>query len=145
MRYITLKHCLVAVWMKVQLDAARTSHLCGCQLRLQEHQGSHKNDKGFLMGRPVAPRPSGKHVGLDLTWLDAETCAVYTPGIMRYIGDDTNASEMIQVMSPLGRWDWGWGWGRCLEFEVCNGLKAWLYLIDNWSLINRMIRLLIVW
>ena len=27
------------------------------------------------MGRPVAPKPSGKHVGLGLTWLDTETSA----------------------------------------------------------------------
>ncbi len=31
-----------------------------------------------------------------------------------------------------------------LEVEVRNGLKAELHLIDNWSLINRMIRPLIV-
>ncbi len=31
-----------------------------------------------------------------------------------------------------------------LEFEVRNGLKAGLYLIENWSLINRIISPLIV-
>ncbi len=53
--------------MKTLLDVARASSLCGRQLRLQKHQNSDNNDKGRLMGRPVALRPSGKHVGLDPT------------------------------------------------------------------------------
>ncbi len=61
--------------MQALLDAARTSPLCGRQFRFQKRQGSDENDKGILVGRPVAPRPSGEHVGLDLTWLDAETSA----------------------------------------------------------------------
>ncbi len=66
MKCITLEHPLVAVWMKVQLDAAKISPLCGRQLCLQKRQGSDENDKSFLVGRPVAPR-SDKYVGLDLT------------------------------------------------------------------------------
>ena len=31
-----------------------------------------ENDKGLLVGKPVAPRPRSKHVGLSLTWLDVE-------------------------------------------------------------------------
>ncbi len=50
--------------MKALLDAARTSPLCECQLRLQESQND-ENDKG-LGSRPVAARPD-KYVGLDLT------------------------------------------------------------------------------
>ncbi len=53
--------------MKALLDRARASLLCGCQLCLQERQGSDENDKGLLVGKPVAPRPSDGHVGLDLT------------------------------------------------------------------------------
>ncbi len=53
--------------MQVLLDAARTSPLCGHQLRFQERQGSDENDKDLLVGRLVAPRPSNEHVGLDLT------------------------------------------------------------------------------
>ncbi len=52
--------------MKALLDAAGAFPLCGRQLRLQERQGSDKNDKSLLVGRPVAPRPSSGHVGLDL-------------------------------------------------------------------------------
>ncbi len=80
--------------MKVLLDAARTSPLCRRQLRLQKRQGSDENDESLLVGKLVASRPN-EYVGLDLTWLDAETSAVYTSGIMRRIGDDTNASEMM--------------------------------------------------
>ena len=32
-------------------------------------------NKSLLVGRLVAPRPSGKHISLGLTWLDAETFA----------------------------------------------------------------------
>ncbi len=35
-----------------------------------ERQGIDKNEKGLLVGRPVASRPD-KYVGLNLTWLDA--------------------------------------------------------------------------
>ncbi len=69
---ITIKHFLVALWMKVLLDAAKTSPLCERQLRLQESQND-ENDKGFG-SRPVAPRPD-KYVGLNLTSSDAETSA----------------------------------------------------------------------
>ncbi len=69
-KYITLKHSLVAVWKKALLDATRTSPLCKRQLRLQESQND-ENDKG-LDSRPVALRPD-EYVGLDLTWLDVET------------------------------------------------------------------------
>ncbi len=86
--------------MKALLDAART---CGRQLCLQERQGSDENDEGFLVDRLVAPRPSGEYVGLDLTWLDAETFALYTSGIMRHIGDNTNALGMKQVTRLSGR------------------------------------------
>ncbi len=48
MKRITLKYPLVAVWMKVLLDAARTSPLCERQLRLQESQ-NNENDKGLLV------------------------------------------------------------------------------------------------
>ena len=40
-----------------------------------KHQGIDGNDKGFLVGRPVALRPNSKYVGLDLTWLDVKTSA----------------------------------------------------------------------
>ena len=30
------------------------------------------------------------------------------------------------------------------EIKICNGSKVWLHLIENWSLINRMIKPLIV-
>ncbi len=53
--------------MKALLEAARISPLCGRQLCLQEHQGSDKNDEGFLVGRPMASRSSNEHIGLDLT------------------------------------------------------------------------------
>ncbi len=66
-RYITLEYFLVALWMKALLNAARTSLLCGRQLCIQEHQGSDENDKSLLVDRPMAPRPSGEHIGLDLT------------------------------------------------------------------------------
>ncbi len=90
MRYIILKHPLVAVWIKALLDAAGVSPLCGRQLCLQERQDSDKNDEDLLVGRPVVPRPSSGYVNLDLTWLDAENSAIYTSRIMRRIGDDTN-------------------------------------------------------
>ncbi len=75
MKCIILKYSLATVWMKVLLDAAKTSLLCRRQLCLQEHQGSEKNDKGLLVGRPVAPRPNDEYVGLSLAWLDVETSA----------------------------------------------------------------------
>ncbi len=52
--------------MKTLLDVAGTSPLCGRQLCLKKRQRNDKNDKGFLIGRLVAPRPD-KYVGLDLT------------------------------------------------------------------------------
>ncbi len=51
--------------MKALLDAARTSPLCGRQLRLQESQND-ENDEGLFGSTPVAPRPD-EYVGLDLT------------------------------------------------------------------------------
>ncbi len=69
--------------------------MCGRQLRLQERQGSDENDEGLLVGRLVAPRPD-EYVGLDLTLIGCiETSAVCTSGVMRRIGDDTNASGMM--------------------------------------------------
>ncbi len=53
--------------MKALLDAARASPFCGRQLCLQKCQGSDENDKGLLVGRPMAPRPSDEYVSLDLT------------------------------------------------------------------------------
>ncbi len=147
MRCIIVKYSLVAVWMKVLVDEARTSHLWLCQLRLQERQSSDMNDESLLVGKPVAPRPD-EYVGLDLTRLDVKTFTVCMSGIMRHIGDNLNTLGMMQVTRPSSCWDcdWVWDrrWGRCLEVEVRTGLKAWLHLIENWSLINRMIRPLIV-
>ncbi len=109
LKHINLEHPLVAVWIQVLLDAARTSPLCGRQLCLQESQSRDKNDEGLLVGRPVAPRPYEYcRPGPDLIGCrDLYSC---TSGIMRRIGDDTNVSGMIRV---IGRWGWGWGWGRC--------------------------------
>ncbi len=53
--------------MKALLDAAGVSPLYRRQLCLQERQGNDKNDKSLLVGRSVARRPSGEHVGLNLT------------------------------------------------------------------------------
>ena len=69
MRYITLEYPLVAVWMKALLDAARTSPLCGRQICLSfmNVMALTENNKGLLVGRPVASRPSNEYVGLGLT------------------------------------------------------------------------------
>ena len=74
-RCITLKYFLMAMWIKVLLDITRTSPLCKRQLYLFSInvRTLTRNDKGLLMGRPVAPRFSDKYVSLDLTWLDTET------------------------------------------------------------------------
>ena len=50
------------------LDAARTSLLCGRQLRLSSINvmALTEHDDGFLVGRSVAPRPSNEYVGLGL-------------------------------------------------------------------------------
>ncbi len=61
--------------MQALLNVARTSPLCRRQLHLQESQSCDENDEGLWVGRPVAPRPSGKLVGLDLTRFDAENFA----------------------------------------------------------------------
>ncbi len=54
------------------------------------------------MGRQVASRPD-KYVSLDLTFIGCiETSAMYMSGVMKCIGDDTNVSEMMQVIRPLG-------------------------------------------
>ncbi len=50
-----------------QLDAAKTSLLCGHQVCLQERQSGDKNHDGLMVAKPVAPRPNSKYVGLDLT------------------------------------------------------------------------------
>ncbi len=56
-------------------------------------QSNDENDKGLLVGRPVASRPD-KYVGLDLTLIGyIETSVVYTSRIMRRIG-------MMQVTRP---------------------------------------------
>ncbi len=109
LKRINVKHLLVAVWIQALLDAARTSPLCGRQLRLQEIQSYDNNDESLLVGRPVAPRPyEYRRPGPDLIGC-RELCSC-TSGIMRHIENDTNTSGMMQA---IGRWGWGWGWGRC--------------------------------
>ena len=52
------------------------------------------NDKGLLVDRPMAPRPSSKHLGLALTRLDTKTFAGAcleswgVSGWYKYIGYD---------------------------------------------------------
>ena len=54
------------------------------------------NDEGLLVGKPVAFKPSGKHIDLGLTGLDAKTFADVrleswnVLGWYKYIGYDTN-------------------------------------------------------
>ena len=69
MRCITLKYPLVVVWMKALLDTARTSLLYGRQLCLSfmNIKALTINDKGLLVGKLGAPRPSGEHVDLGVT------------------------------------------------------------------------------
>ncbi len=126
----------------------RTSPLCERQLRLQKSQND-ENDKG-LSSRPVAPRPD-KYVGLDLTWSDAETSAgarLESWGVSRLIRlhqDDVSdkANRPLGIAAEVEVDDLRLR--ELLEVEVHNSLKAWLHLIENWSLINRIIRPLIVW
>ena len=69
MRCITLEHLLVAVWIKTLLNTAKTFFLYGRQLCLfsMNVRALTGHDKGLLEDKPMAPRPSGKHVGLGLT------------------------------------------------------------------------------
>ncbi len=76
--------------------------MCKRQLRFQERQSSDENDKGFLVDRPMTPKPDD-YVGLDLTLIECiETSTVCTSEVMRRIGDDTNALGMMQVTKLLG-------------------------------------------
>ena len=57
---------------------------------------------------------------------------------MRNIKYDTNVSEMMQMIRPLGlklRMRLG------CKVEVHKGLKAQCIRVKNWNLINKMIRL----
>ena len=69
MKCINLKYSLVAMWIKVLLDTARTSPLYGYQLCFSSMNISAltRDDKGLLVSRPVTLRLSGEHVGLGLT------------------------------------------------------------------------------
>ena len=55
--------------MKALLDVAKTSLLCRRQLCFSSIniRALTGNDEGFLVSKLVAPRPSSKYVGLDLT------------------------------------------------------------------------------
>ncbi len=67
--------------------------MCGCQLCLQERQGSEENDEDLLVGGSVAARPD-KYLGLDLTLIGCiETSAVYTSGVIKCIRDNINAYD----------------------------------------------------
>ncbi len=78
MRYIILEDPLVVVWMYAQLDAAKTSPLCECQLRLLEHQDNDENYESLLVGTPVALRPD-KYVKpwSDFDQIDRDLCYVH--------------------------------------------------------------------
>ncbi len=50
----------------------------------------------------MALRPD-KYVSLDLTLIGCiDASVVCTSGVMRRIGDNTNAARMMQVIRPLG-------------------------------------------
>ncbi len=105
-----------------------------------------ENDKGLLGSRPVALRPDEvRRPGPDLDQIQ-RPLQVYVWNHEAY-QDGTNVSGWCKWRGQyaVGNWGWGWGrrfedWGRCLEVKVRNGLEVWLHLIENWSLINRMIR-----
>ncbi len=86
------KHC----WTQL-----RTSPLYERQLHLQESQND-ENDEDFG-SRPMAPRPD-EYVGLDLTWLDAETSADARLELWGVSGW-YECIRMIQVTRPVGRWE----------------------------------------
>ncbi len=59
----------------------------------RKYQGRDKNDKGLLVGRPIAPKPD-KYIGLDLTLIRCiETSVMCTSEILRHIRNNTNVYD----------------------------------------------------
>ena len=66
-----------------------------------KRQGIEGNDKGFLGGRPGAPMPD-KYVDPGLNLIGCKDFNSCMSEIMKRIGDDRNALDMMQVTRPLG-------------------------------------------
>ena len=72
-----------------------------------------KNDKGLLVGKLVASRPSSEYVGLGLTWLDAKT----------------SAGACLKLWGVLE-------WYKCIGYDASDkaiGIKAEIE-VDIWTL-----------
>ena len=61
-----------------------------------------KNEKSFLVDRSVTPKPNVEYVSMDLTLIRCKDFCKCTSRIIRYIEDNINALNMIQVTRPLG-------------------------------------------